>query len=207
MNTNAKRFIAREILIFFGAVILCSIIVLVVYYRNEHRISQLSSPEKIGFQDLVEEDIRVKYLQGNEFDFSDIVEDPREHHINKLHELLKESNYTFLRNEYAADFQLFRRIIVNELNGQFDQENLKNIYEFLKSRQFLLADFDTFQASLLASMTSTQRGTMLREKTLSSGELADTVSWICILILVIVYPFRFLVLLLIWAVRTLKTNE
>lgn len=106
-----------------------------------------------------------------------------------------------------------------------EKEELRRYYEFLKSKNCITADFKEFCFTMqglplppsLDALTIYEKDrTALEEaskdliktkqRIKSTDDMQEIAKWISILILTIVYPVRFLILLLTWAVKTLKQN-
>lgn len=104
-----------------------------------------------------------------------------------------------------------------------EKENLKRYYDFLKTKNCIIVSFKEFcftmQGLPLPPNTSTSTAyekyrkefgeatkeiNETKQRINSKDNIIDIIKWICIIVFTLVYPFRFLFILLKWAVRALK---
>ncbi|MGC9375264.1 MAG: hypothetical protein ACP5DQ_09515 [Bacteroidales bacterium] len=100
------------------------------------------------------------------------------------------------------------------------QPSLSKIYNFLKKERFLSVDYNEFISTvdfyellpdigpldeILKQKDKLENDLISsNDKVYSSNELNEIGKSLCIISLIIIYPFRFLFLMLVWAVRTLR---
>lgn len=106
-----------------------------------------------------------------------------------------------------------------------EKENLKRYYDFLKTKNCIIVSFKEFcftmQGLPLPATTSASTAykkyrkefveaskdiNETKQRITSKDNIIDIIKWICIIVFTLVYPFRFLFILLKWAVRTLKKD-
>jgi hypothetical protein len=161
-----------------------------------------------------------KFLKASKYPFSD------NSYISDFHcfkdEIDKELN--FVPFDDLPD-SLKRNANQKEIDNIASQPLLKKIYSFLKSEnystvKFLDLTFYLYAVPLPPKFISwkiyqddiKKRDTLKSElntssaKIYSANDLKDIAKWIAIIVLTLVYPFRFLYLLLKWAIKTLRQN-
>lgn len=106
-----------------------------------------------------------------------------------------------------------------------EKEKLKRYYDFLKTTNCIIVSFKEFcftmQGLPLPPSTSTSTAyekcrkefgeaskeiNEIKQRIISKDNIIDIIKWIFIIVFTLVYPFRFLFILLKWAVRTLKKD-
>lgn len=197
-----------------------------------HSVDSIKStfPRLKTFHDLITGKVPVKYLieekyiptideiRGTEH------EQERAKNIRQLYKLLKTSKFKFSVDSYIPDFPTFKDDIIKELESDSSSKKyLNKIYSFLKTKKYLTSEFEEFKFSLDALPLPQKYETwksykdkvkkrdklkaklkVIKEKIYSAAELGNIAIWTSLIVLIIVYPFRFLILLLRWAIRTLK---
>lgn len=198
-----------------------------------HEIDSIQStfPKLKSFEEIVTGAVPVDYLIVHKFIptpeevLGTEQEIERARNIRQLHKLLTTSKFSFSNNTFISDFPYFKKSIENELESDTTQEQLNKIYTFLKDQKYLTVDFFTFTYSLKSllplpkkiSWVAYQNDIKKREdlkqefnttskKIYSANDLLDIAKWILIIVLTLIYPFRFLFLLLKWAIKTLRQN-
>lgn len=144
----------------------------------------------------------------------------------KLYRLLNILNYPFNSSLFKKDelvsFKNFKEKISDDIDDYYNRKELKKIYEFLKIRKCVNVTFNHFAYNIKDFRTPNHEPiTALEDSTLkleqikkeiigpsyrirSDKELKKIGIQIGLIVMSIVYPFRFLVLLLVWAIKTLK---
>lgn len=161
---------------------------------------------------------------GTEFDKTRIS------NIRKLYRLLSSFNFSFPPESFVSTLSnlypdvKFTENIVKELeSNKTDKLILRKIYLFLKEKNMLNMEFEEFTFNIEGlplppphdTWTAYEKDKKQKEelnnqimltksKIYSANDLTKIAQWISIIILTIVYPFRFLFLLLKWAVKTLN---
>ena len=118
----------------------------------------------------------------------------------------------------------FEKNITQEFETAFpEKKKQKEVYDFLLSRKNITCGFAEFAFNLQGfplppphniwvtyekgkSVLEKNRSelTITQQKLYTQDDLKDITKWISIIILTIIYPFRFIILLLLWAIRVLK---
>lgn len=128
-------------------------------------------------------------------------------------------------------FQSFQKDIVQEIEEDTlnldsistTKPKLKKIFDFLKEKKYLTAGIDefilaiedlplppphstwtTYQSDKTKKEELKSELNIIKSKIYSSSRLTDIAKWIMIIVLSLVYPFRALAFLLIWAFKTLR---
>jgi cell division protein FtsB len=168
---------------------------------------------------LIKKDIpNIEEISGPE------QERKRAKNIRRLYSFLELSKYQFDTDHSIPDFRKFYDEIVKELESDpIKQQTLDKIYSFLKEQKYLTAEFEEFRFTLDALQPPPKYDTLTayqdeikkqdnskkdleiyKAKLNSTVELGIIAKWTSIIVLIIVYPFRFLMLLLFWSIRTLR---
>lgn len=161
-----------------------------------------------------------KLLKASKYPFSDDSFIPDFHYFKD--DIEKE--LTIVPYDDLPD-SLKRNANKKEIDSIASQPLLKNIYAFLKSEKYSTVEFVdlTFCLSAIplppkhATWTNYQADIKKRDelnneldtcsaKIYSANDLTDIAKWISVIVLTLVYPFRFLFLLLKWAVKILRQN-
>lgn len=131
------------------------------------------------------------------------------------------------QNETSPTLSEFEKNIAQEFESAFpEKKKQKEIYDFLLSRKNITCRFEEFAFNLeglplppLHNIWVTYEKdkseleknknelTITQHKLYSQDDLKEIAKWISIIILTIIYPFRFIILLLVWSVKTLKQNS
>ncbi|MFP5082174.1 hypothetical protein [Pedobacter sp. JCM 36344] len=157
--------------------------------------------------------------------------------IKKLYAILIDSKYEFaIFGEFGGRpiYKNFERDILNEIqnnDSNLSSRSTKNdelyrIHEFLKDENYLKENFDEFISSISGlpkppphsmwvKFQNLQKGlndlkTELKiavPKMHSSSEFKHIPCWIGIILLILIYPIRFLFILLIWSINVLKNKN
>jgi len=206
----------------------------IVFSNHDIDSIQSTFPKLKTFQDLITGKVPVEYLIEQKWEKYRVPsldelegteqEKERIKNISRLYSLLRTSKYKFSDDSVIPDFPQFKDDIVEEFESDSKgQQTLNNIYTFLKDQKYLTVEFVEFTFSLNALLlppkfitwTTYQDEIKKRDnlkkdlevykaKIYSTTELGDILKWTSIFVLTIVYPFRFLMLLLFWSIRTLR---
>lgn len=148
--------------------------------------------------------------------------------IEKLYILLNELNYHIeIVDQTANGLPIFKNI-KNEIKLEFKKDwnqktELKKIYDFLLTNKCVNIDFEHFVFNLEGLPLPPTHGTWLtyqakkkkmeelskevkieKNKISSKDDLRELLIFISILVLSLIYPVRFIILSILWALRTVK---
>jgi hypothetical protein len=132
-----------------------------------------------------------------------------------------------IRWEEAETGNNYFYLIHDEItNDSSKQEMLHKAYEFFYSKKYLIKDYDEFISTLKGIPFSAKSPIWLKYqrnikekdqlemdlqitkcKVLSASEIKDNCIQVLFILLILIYPVRLFILLLIWAFRTLKENK
>ncbi len=150
--------------------------------------------------------------------------------IRMLYIVLKNSKYPFKLSPYSKydipTYNDFYKHVSNEFSKDLrEKQELKRIYDFLISKKYISLGFEGFTYNLQALKLPPKRDTMItfekyikqkeilnselniaKTKVISKNDLLETIKWIGVIILIVVYPLRYSILLLRWALKTLRQN-
>ena len=256
-----KKEIAREIIIFFGSLLLIVLAWVYLYtvnkiYSNKrdnikkqiiysnHKIDSLQAtfPQSKTFKEVIIDknapfnpDIYLaekswgKYrLPLPEEILGTNLDEITSSNLRKLYKLLEILEYPkdidYLNADGLPVFKNIKRIIPAELKkSSQEMKELQSIHQFLKDKKFMKASFNEFiftlqglplppphnkweeynkQKDSINNLNAELR--KVNSKIRPNNNIQFTIKWLGIIIFSLIYPLRLVILLLFWAIRTLK---
>lgn len=186
-------------------------------------------PKAISFEEMIIGELPKEYkiIQSWDdyivsIDSSKIVE----MQLNKLYNLLKASKYNFKPVDSGwIPPEVFFKNIRDELNDKEwkNKTELKRIYKFLIDRNYIKVSFEQFVFNLEGyplppddklytkytnskkEIEATNRNIkIINAKILKGDDIENLTLSTFLILIIIIYPLRFIVLSIIWAIKTLK---
>lgn len=246
MKQSNKKILAKEIIIFFSAVVIIGLILITVEVVNQIRsnnveklqkqiahlsnecdsISSLNWPKPLSLEKMIVGEIPSKYYEIQNLD-NRVIDSSKvaEVQIKKLYNLLLVLNYPFKGDSHWIPSEVFVDNIKNEFKNLYkDRIELNKICKYLRDKKLIdiedwLFVLNLEGQSLPSSFSQLVEGsnyvTRIQKlesdiknsnNILSESEMNSIMIFTCIFAIVIIYPFRFIVICIMWAIKQLKEN-
>ena len=187
---------------------------------------KVTFPKLLTFDEIIIGEVPIEYLIST----SDAEIENSEKNIRQLYKLLSAFGYKFSDTKEIwkpkgwIPSEVFVKDIQREFTYNIDKmSELKKIYNFLKKEKCIVIELDEFVFCLKGKPPHPPYSSHLnyeknkkqidelkieletaKSKVKSEDNKKEITNWIIITILALIYPFRFIFLLLLWSIKTVK---